>query len=76
MSIPFMLVVWLFAIALGFLNGTWRSLKKREAWVAGMLLALSLALTIGMAINPQLPNLTEWVEHALTPLRPLLEPVS
>ncbi|MFF2887390.1 hypothetical protein [Paenibacillus sp. NPDC057967] len=76
MSIPLMLLVWLFALALGYMNGTWRGLQKRDAWIACTLLFLSLALTIGLAIDPQLPNMTEWVEQALSPLRPLLEPVN
>ncbi|REK77065.1 hypothetical protein [Paenibacillus paeoniae] len=76
MSIPLMMLVWLFALGFGYTSGSWRGLQKRDAWIVCTLLLLSLALTVGIAINPQLPNPTEWVEQALSPLKPLLEPVN
>lgn len=75
MSITFIIVAWLFAFVFGYMNGSWRGLQKREAWVACSLLLICLALSVVMAINPQPPNMTEWVDQALSPLKPLLEPV-
>jgi hypothetical protein len=68
------LAVWVIFGIYGLMNKAWRKHAKREKAALYSLLGITMILSIGLALNPKLPGLTEWVSALYKPVEGILSP--